>query len=52
MSGCTAAASGTNAVTRLTERVVEGVGDRLVPLGLEEGQAGGRHAVLVLPVEL
>ena len=36
----------------LTQRVVEGAGDRRVPLALEEAQAGGGHGVLVLPVEV
>ena len=36
----------------LTKRVVEGVGDRLVPLALEEAQTGWGHGVLVLPVEV
>lgn len=37
---------------RLTECVVKGVGDRFVPLTLEEGQACRRHVVLVLSVEI
>lgn len=36
----------------LTERVVKGVGDRFVPLALEEGQTRGGHVVLVLSVEV
>lgn len=36
----------------LTERVVEGVGDRFIPLALEEGQACGGQMVLVLSVEI
>lgn len=31
---------------------MKGVGDRFIPLALEEGQACRRHVVLVLPVEI
>lgn len=36
----------------LTQCVVKGVGDRFIPLALEEGKTGGRHVVLVLSVEI
>lgn len=36
----------------LTECVVEGIGDRFIPLALEEGETYWRHAVLVLSVEI
>lgn len=31
---------------------MKGVGDRFIPLALEESQSCRRHAVLVLPVEV